>query len=293
MEVLSAEAAGNTDRPPILFIHGSLHAAWCWKLFQPFFAEHGYSSYAISLRGAGNTTVDQTENVTIAQHLADLNALLTVLDIERPICIAHSIGGFFAQKWLDEHPALFDALVLLDTVAPSGNDGVTRRMRSRLGLFAMIRITLGFVLKGVNTNLGLCRFVFFTQRKTENVIDEELEGDEQLLEYMRLFREQSSLSLELAELKNPVTGSTSTSMGGRVLAISGADDVLCDEEVLKEVTAMWGGDSVLLPNVPHDSQLCTKWRDVGNSILEWLENLHRNEPEAVFDQSLRDTVDNA
>lgn len=38
--------------PPLVFIHGSFHAAWCWaQHWLPFFSSNGYDCYALSLLG--------------------------------------------------------------------------------------------------------------------------------------------------------------------------------------------------------------------------------------------------
>lgn len=38
------------NSPPLVFIHGSFHAAWCWaEHWLPFFSQHGFDSYALSL----------------------------------------------------------------------------------------------------------------------------------------------------------------------------------------------------------------------------------------------------
>lgn len=42
--------------PPLVFIHGSFHAAWCWgEHWMPFLASKGYETFAISLRGTSGT----------------------------------------------------------------------------------------------------------------------------------------------------------------------------------------------------------------------------------------------
>jgi len=42
----------GTQRPPLLFVHGSFHAAWCWREhFMPHFAAAGWVTLAVSLRG--------------------------------------------------------------------------------------------------------------------------------------------------------------------------------------------------------------------------------------------------
>eukprot|EP00955_Chlamydomonas_euryale_P040753 351801-Chlamydomonas_euryale.AAC.16 len=60
----------DNGRPPLLFLHGSYHGAWCWQEnFLPFFADVGYNAYALSFRGQGES-VSLTEQHMIASHSA-------------------------------------------------------------------------------------------------------------------------------------------------------------------------------------------------------------------------------
>ena len=57
----SGAAAADRLRPPLLFLHGSAHAAWCWaEHFLPHFAAAGYDAYALSLRGHVRTAAVHT-----------------------------------------------------------------------------------------------------------------------------------------------------------------------------------------------------------------------------------------
>ncbi|CAN1758115.1 hypothetical protein LINPERHAP1_LOCUS6713 [Linum perenne] len=50
---ISAESGNN---PPLVFVHGSYHAAWCWaEHWLPFFSSSGFDCYAISLLGQGES----------------------------------------------------------------------------------------------------------------------------------------------------------------------------------------------------------------------------------------------
>ena len=54
LEVLTA--GKPSDRPPLLFVHGSFCGAWIWaEHFLPFFAEAGWECCAVSLRGHGGS----------------------------------------------------------------------------------------------------------------------------------------------------------------------------------------------------------------------------------------------
>lgn len=42
----------TVERPPLIFLHGSYHAAWTWaEHWLPFFSASGFDCYAISLLG--------------------------------------------------------------------------------------------------------------------------------------------------------------------------------------------------------------------------------------------------
>lgn len=48
---------GKSEKnPPLVFVHGSYHAAWCWaEHWLPFFSGFGFDSYAVSLLGQGES----------------------------------------------------------------------------------------------------------------------------------------------------------------------------------------------------------------------------------------------
>lgn len=52
MEVIFQKGDRENDEkpPPLVFVHGSFHAAWCWaEHWLPFFSRHGFDCYALSL----------------------------------------------------------------------------------------------------------------------------------------------------------------------------------------------------------------------------------------------------
>ena len=54
LEVIVTRGRGPSDHPPLLFVHGAWHGAWCWTTnFTDWFAERGYTSYAVDLSGHG------------------------------------------------------------------------------------------------------------------------------------------------------------------------------------------------------------------------------------------------
>ncbi|CAL9224414.1 unnamed protein product [Arabidopsis halleri] len=53
MEVIEQRRSkSERENPPLVFVHGSYHAAWCWaEHWLPFFSSSGFDSYAVSLLG--------------------------------------------------------------------------------------------------------------------------------------------------------------------------------------------------------------------------------------------------
>ncbi|KAK6128511.1 hypothetical protein DH2020_037745 [Rehmannia glutinosa] len=46
----------ESQHPPLVFVHGSFHAAWCWaEHWLPFFSQNGFDCYALSLLGQGES----------------------------------------------------------------------------------------------------------------------------------------------------------------------------------------------------------------------------------------------
>ena len=120
----------SSKTPPILFIHGSFHSAWCWEEnFIDYFSNEGYNSYSISLRGTSSSVYPKRSDnkVSIQEHLEDLSTLLTIirqqnLDKPKPIIISHSFGGIIAQKLLEDSSIrdMVSGVALLCSVPPSG-----------------------------------------------------------------------------------------------------------------------------------------------------------------------------
>jgi pimeloyl-ACP methyl ester carboxylesterase len=55
LEVFDKGSASTAHPAPLLFVHGAWHAAWCWSNFLDFFADKGYRSLALSVRGHGRS----------------------------------------------------------------------------------------------------------------------------------------------------------------------------------------------------------------------------------------------
>ena len=122
--VREARLAAPT-RPPILFIHGILAGPWYFENYQRFFAERGYPSIALSLRGRpGSRRVADIARISLKEFVAD--ALEVARGMGRPIVVGHSMGGLIAQRLAEEHVS--DTVVLLSSAPPRGITIATPRL---------------------------------------------------------------------------------------------------------------------------------------------------------------------
>ncbi|KAA6423580.1 MAG: hypothetical protein FRX49_06640 [Trebouxia sp. A1-2] len=96
------DAQTKPAQPPLLFIHGASHGAWCFaENFLPWFAQRGYHCFAVSFRGHGTSSDQSACPDTYAQSRDDLAHVIASLP-QQPVLIAHSMGGFFGQRYLIE-----------------------------------------------------------------------------------------------------------------------------------------------------------------------------------------------
>ena len=90
------EADGDPARirPPIILIHGWPEIAYSWKNQINEFAEAGFRTIAIDLKGFGYSDAPAETSLYDIEHItSDLAALLDALDIEKAYFCGHDWGG--------------------------------------------------------------------------------------------------------------------------------------------------------------------------------------------------------
>jgi pimeloyl-ACP methyl ester carboxylesterase len=118
-EVIERKPEGSIWKTPILFVHGAWHGAWCWdEHFLSYFAEQGYPSYALSVRGHGlSEKQGKLNSFKISDFVSDLAQVAVQLP-SPPVLVGHSMGGLVVQKYLEKHFA--PAAVLLASLPTGG-----------------------------------------------------------------------------------------------------------------------------------------------------------------------------
>lgn len=154
---VSSSSSSSLPKPPLLFVHGSGHAAWCWaENFMPYYSERGFDTVAVSLRGRGKSGPPPSgakAGGNLDSHAEDVAAVAEMLVGEGqrpPIVVGHSFGGMVAQKYAlrgkekvsslpssassSSSLSLLSGIALLNSVPPSGNAAMIVRIAKERGL---------------------------------------------------------------------------------------------------------------------------------------------------------------
>src|SRR5689334_11348417 len=213
------------DRPPLLFIHGSGRGAWVWtEHFIPYFAQNGYSCFALDLRGHGES--DGREDLArfrlddFAGDVANVATELVLRDLPAPVVIGHSLGGGVIERLVDQRTLSMPAAVLLAPF-PRG-DGwkvATRAAVKTFGFSRMARILFTHDTGLMYENADLARNAFFAADTPEELTRA----------YWQRFQPESWMSgdtgrfAESAPLPNPEIP---------LLFVSGAEDQVFPPEAI-------------------------------------------------------------
>jgi pimeloyl-ACP methyl ester carboxylesterase len=276
LEILRMPSASKnkSNKPPLLFIHGSYHAAWCWKEnFMPFFSSAGYDTIAISVRGQGGSDRgDLKVSGDLESHANDLASFISSLPSsttsQPPILVGHSFGGLLVEKYASQlgqsdRPTIA-GVALLCSVPPSGNKDIVVRITKR-SLKDSFVITLAFVFRTFAKNLDACRTTFFSP-------DIPLED---LKRYQADLAAASPVRLlDLGSLNKvlPLPELPAAAAGLPAFVAGGENDLVVDPPAVVETAEYFGVKSTMWKDMAHDCMLDTRWKEAAESLRNWLDN---------------------
>ncbi|MGB7922338.1 MAG: alpha/beta fold hydrolase [Pyrinomonadaceae bacterium] len=254
LEVVTRESQAEPERAPLLFVHGSCHASWCWEEnFLDYFASRGHSSHALSLRGHGQSEGgDKLRWTSVDDYVRDVASVAERLP-SRPVVIGHSLGGLVVQKYLEKHAA--PAAVLL---APSPSYGMLVGgfhlfLRHPL-LFAKMLLTLD-----VQTLYGtpaLVHKMLFSAGLDKAKVER----------YAGRFGKESfraALDMMLC-LPRPKR------VNSMLLVLGAANDAIVRPRAIEQTGRAYSAEFKIFPGMAHDMMLEDGWQDVAAHIDGWL-----------------------
>ena len=123
--------------PPIVFIHGMAMSATEWEPQMDALSDE-YTTIAYDVRGHGRTGGSDRDSYTMELYAADLDALLTELNVENPVLCGLSMGGCIAQMYAATYPEKVAGLIVSDTFTTAPLPLTGRLIFANLRVFGLL-----------------------------------------------------------------------------------------------------------------------------------------------------------
>jgi pimeloyl-ACP methyl ester carboxylesterase len=254
LEVIEKGSCNDAHPVPLLFVHGGWHSASCWSNFMDYFADAGYRAAAISLRGHGGSASEKPFHAcSIADYVDDVRTTAESLG-GRPVLIAHSLGGFVVQRYLENHDA--PAAILVASVPPQGVLGLATRIWSRHPWVSMRSLPVGN-LTGFIGSSPLVREHLFSTRTPEAIVDACA---------ARVQPEAVRASLIDPLIRRVRTKRINTPM----LVLGAADDGMVTNAEVRATARAYRTEAEFFPDMGHNMMQEPAWKGVAERIDAWL-----------------------
>ena len=255
LEVIERKSLGASGQPPLLFVHGVAHGAWCWaEHYLDFFAEHGFDAYALSLRGHGRSGGrEQLRWCSLADYADDVEQVAAGLPRE-PVVVGHSMGGLIVQVYLARRIA--PAAALLTPAPPGGMPGHVAQLFMRHPLMALEILLTGDLGRMFSTVPRASRFLFAPEL-----------GEDALRRYAaQLGPESFRAGWDLSVLRPDPDRVRRTPL----LVQGAARDYCIPVRAVRRTAETYGAALQVFPDLAHDVMLDPEWRQAADALLEWL-----------------------
>ena len=256
LEVLVTEPNVDAGHPPLLFVHGAWHGAWCWtEHFTGYFADIGYRSYALDLTGHG-ASPGNLRSARIDRYVTDVRRVAIELP-SPPVLVGHSMGGLVVQQYLARYRA--KAGVLIAPVPRIGAIGATWRVATRHPLAfarADATLTLGPIVDEPDRAISL-------------LFGPDMDPDDAARYAARLQDESYLAYLEMIlELPHP------SRVHDPVLVLGAAQDAIFSPSEIHATARAYGTEAIIFPDMGHDMMLKPAWQEVANAVAKWIAKLN-------------------
>jgi pimeloyl-ACP methyl ester carboxylesterase len=244
LELLERAPAADGGRPPLLFVHGLGHGAWCWENWLDAAAEAGHPAYAVSLRGHGGSP-GRLRTALLGQYVDDV--VETAESLPRPpVLVGHSMGGLVVQQALTRYAAPAAVLVAPVPATPAVPSLVAIARRHPLDA---LRIVAGGSLPLRAEYLFRELPEAEARRHTDRC-----HGESAIVQYQLLFHRPA----------RPPLGAPP------VLVLATPDDALVPPTGIRATAARYGATLEEFPGMGHDLMLDARWREPLDAMLAWV-----------------------
>jgi len=245
LEVIERLPASDDGRPPLLFVHGLGHGAWCWEKWMDAAADAGWPAYTVSLRGHGESS--GRLKTALLRHYAE-DVVATASALPRPaVLVGHSMGGLVVQRALARYAARAAVLVAPVPAHPAVSSLVAIARRHPTDA---LRIVAGGSLPLRPDYLFHELDPAEAQRHADRC-----GGESAVVQYQLLMHRPA----------RPPLGSPP------VLVLATPDDRLVPIKGVRSTAARYRAQVEEFPGIGHDLMLDARWREPLDTMLGWLE----------------------
>jgi non-heme chloroperoxidase len=253
--------------PPLLFVHGACAGAWCWEeYFLPYFAQHGFDAFALSLRGHGHSWGhDQIDTFSINDYVNDVASIAEEVRRESgqaPVLIGHSMGGLVVQKYLERactEGVPVQAGVLMASCPATGILGSWLYWQAQMPFLAAAMTT--HVQQYTRPKSAFTHTWVFSPMMNTATVDH----------YSRKFiLESLQACWDMAVLlPNP------RKITVPMLVMGAENDVIFPAYEIHATARAYRTTAKLFPNMAHAMMLEENWAEPASYLRSWLEQLQR------------------
>lgn len=281
LEVLEYLPEEQSEKPPLLFVHGGSHGAWCWEEhFLPYFVEKGFPSYALSLRGHGESEGrENLDSFSLADYTDDVLQVIQQLK-SKPVLIGHSLGGAVVQRAWHLHPDTVRAVVLMSSTPPTGM--LKEWMKIAPARFRML-YKLNMYNRGKNATRAekiIEKLLFpFTPPVEKGTIFPEIVADklffprdlslEKKHEYLRRLQPESLVSAEGMIRQELDLKSIDKDIS--IMVLGSKKDAFFSEKLAFRTAKAYKTQATIFPDLCHDMMLDPQWRTAADAIYSFLQ----------------------
>jgi non-heme chloroperoxidase len=261
LQVLSQTPPKRTTKPPLLFVHGGYCDAWCWSPnFLPWFAQHGWPSYALSLRGHGESGGHDTLFVAgMDDYAADVLAVAQTLP-SPPVLIGHSMGAAIVERIAATHVVRGAALIA--PVPPTGLIPMAARLAAQRPDY-LVQMSRFDPMALSSDVLNALRPFYFSEQVPPKVLAEALKHQNQ----------ESPRALFDMSMRLPFPPPAMRQAPFFVLGAEG--DHICAPTDVRATARHHDIEAVIIPGLAHMMMLETGWQRAAKALAGWLEALPR------------------
>lgn len=233
---------------PIVLVHGAWHGGWCWDHVAEALRARGHAVTALDLPGHHEPGSLTRKWNRIGGYIRALDAAVAGSP-EPPVVVAHSMGGYVLQRYLERHQVR--AAVLLASVPASGALGANLRLL-RSHPWILTRSALTFDYAPPVRSEALVRELFFRPDTPADIVR---------AVHPRL-QNESALAILTMLVRAPKPDRVSSP----VHVVAASDDAIFTLAEQHHLAAAFGVDLEIIPLSGHDVMLDTARDDLVDAI---------------------------